>query len=253
MSANQPSSVRSGRVKGFTLIELLVVIAIIAILAAILFPVFSRARERARAASCMSNMKQLGMYFNMYMQDYDAAPIEQIRVFGDMWQTHMWTELAQPYLKSWDVFKCPTWSYNMYYAQLGSASAPIVPRKPMSYLYSKMCKGYWRLNPAYNQKQGFCTDCFTLPVTDAMVEDPSGTIWLAEGGMRYGANVPPDQFCGGIWPQIAYEVHADYAVEGTCRVCNPHFDGFNAVFGDGHAKWMKWRSGKPSTYTIDAD
>ncbi|MBI3948291.1 MAG: prepilin-type N-terminal cleavage/methylation domain-containing protein, partial [Armatimonadetes bacterium] len=68
--------------RGFTLIELLVVIAIIAILAAILFPVFSRARERARAASCMSNMKQLGTMFNMYMQDYDAVIIEQTWING---------------------------------------------------------------------------------------------------------------------------------------------------------------------------
>jgi prepilin-type N-terminal cleavage/methylation domain-containing protein/prepilin-type processing-associated H-X9-DG protein len=103
--------------KGFTLIELLVVIAIIAILAAILFPVFAQAREKARAISCISNLKQLGTAAMMYSQDYDERVINEhvgipdaalpIRAGQAADWYRFWPYLIQPYVKNYNVTICP--------------------------------------------------------------------------------------------------------------------------------------------------
>ena len=89
---------------GFTLIELLVVIAIIAILAAILFPVFARAREKARQSSCLSNVKQITMGFMMYLQDYDEKFMRHCWCVGST----CWMYGVQPYAKNWAMFDCPS-------------------------------------------------------------------------------------------------------------------------------------------------
>ncbi len=123
--------------RGFTLIELLVVIAIIAILAAILFPVFAKAREKARQSTCLSNVKQLTLGFMMYAQDYD----EYIRsAYLPMPESRYWSWMfgIEPYVKNDQVFACPSeswavgWggkspsprlSYGMNYSYLGYSSA----------------------------------------------------------------------------------------------------------------------------------
>jgi prepilin-type N-terminal cleavage/methylation domain-containing protein/prepilin-type processing-associated H-X9-DG protein len=88
----------------FTLIELLVVVAVIAILAALLFPVFGRARENARRTSCQSNLKQIGLGFAQYVQDYDEK--YPLGLYND-WNSG-WPTTIQPYIKSLEVFRCPS-------------------------------------------------------------------------------------------------------------------------------------------------
>src|ERR1051325_3348500 len=106
-SWNRTSSHR-GRSEGFTLIELLVVIAIIAILAAILFPVFAQAREKARAISCLSNIKQVNLAFDMYLQDYDETMVVAlVNAPADPAKSLWWPTLMQPYIKTWDIYRCP--------------------------------------------------------------------------------------------------------------------------------------------------
>jgi len=122
---------------GFTLIELLVVIAIIAILAAILFPVFAKAREKARQISCASNLKQLGLAFAQYTQDADekypcgTAPVTDTRNYG---QGVGWAGQIYPYVKSDGVFICPddsyedfSYGYNQNIATGGSGTVPGAP------------------------------------------------------------------------------------------------------------------------------
>lgn len=103
------------RIRGFTLIELLVVIAIIAILAAILFPVFARAREKARQTHCLNNQKQIGLAWMMYVQDFDESippyNLRNYEVDPPEWvwtPPSRWNNLIQPYIANLDVWKCPT-------------------------------------------------------------------------------------------------------------------------------------------------
>lgn len=94
--------------RGFTLIELLVVIAIIAILAAILFPVFAQAREKGRQASCLSNQKQIGMAMLQYSQDFDETFVLTYYAGSASNAPQSWPRIVQPYLKNIQVFQCPS-------------------------------------------------------------------------------------------------------------------------------------------------
>ncbi len=107
-SGSTKHAITSRNSAAFTLIELLVVIAIIAILAAILFPVFAQARERARQASCLSNMRQLSLAFLMYAQDYDEALVPTVNYAVAPPARPIWSAVLQPYVKNEGIFNCPS-------------------------------------------------------------------------------------------------------------------------------------------------
>jgi len=167
---------------GFTLIELLVVIAIIAILAAILFPVFAQAREQARKTSCLSNVKQLALAVSMYTQDYDESfPLlvepannsSDTTSFGHPlgWNQYTWQNLVQPYTKNWQAFICPdsglqksdpSTSYDPFgnYAMLGESTALSSGSGPLPNYLTDWWDGYG-VAVAFQGIAGAFPDCYT--------------------------------------------------------------------------------------------
>ena len=201
--------------RAFTLIELLVVIAIIAILASILFPVFARARENARRASCMSNLKQIGLGIMMYVQDYDEKyPPSNITNEGT---GYFWWQLLDPYTKSTQLEFCPSAT---------SQSAPT------------------SLNYGANMlimRDGRYFD--TLPaVSMAAVAAPATTYLIMDSGF-YRIDVPKIKTTVSGWGWLP----GSGALGATFYNTSPpgdwetgrHFDGVNVTFADGHTKWLK--------------
>lgn len=158
---------------GFTLIELLVVIAIIAILAAILFPVFAQAREKARAVSCLSNMKELALANLMYTQDYDEAFCnegEPKSENGWGWQD-TWLFETQPYIKNYAIMHCPSDSH----------TTPEWSGPAFSYPGNGVfCwTGTWSLCGVINPGRSWCSD-YLMAVSNASITFPSSTILFSE-------------------------------------------------------------------------
>lgn len=221
--------------RGFTLIELLVVIAIIIILSAILFPVFARARENARRASCMSNLKQLGLGVMMYSQDYDdhVPSAYQYEVPGNTNYLNSWMQLIMPYTKSAQLCVCPSWQQASKYSDNGPNKEIPIPFE--SYTAVANVTGfvgtYSRILSQYTQ--------------------PSWTIYALDAGFcnASGAYFP----CAGFyWGGDYYDVGTEsanassYATSFNRSSANNtsiHFDGNNVLFLDGHVKWMKHVSG----------
>jgi prepilin-type N-terminal cleavage/methylation domain-containing protein/prepilin-type processing-associated H-X9-DG protein len=164
---------------GFTLIELLVVIAIIAILAAILFPVFAQAREKARQATCLSNLKQLGLAHMMYAQDYDDTLIAaQINTAtGGL----RWPQLLAPYVKARGFVLCPTANYagaiatGLTYADV--IRDPVGPSGFNDYYYGLYPS--YGFNYAYLSPSATCPDAFDTPSPACQVSASTGTNHVA--------------------------------------------------------------------------
>jgi prepilin-type N-terminal cleavage/methylation domain-containing protein/prepilin-type processing-associated H-X9-DG protein len=172
--------------KGFTLIELLVVIAIIAILAAILFPVFAKAREKARQSSCASNEKQLALAFIQYAQDYDGH-----FAMGIDWNTSgpNWPQAINPYMKNNQIIVCPSDGVGLP-GQTPSTPAQMAMNPPQGngYILSYVANGYYLGTDWVNggfQPHGAIGDgveagWLTASQTDSAITQPAATIMFAE-------------------------------------------------------------------------
>jgi prepilin-type N-terminal cleavage/methylation domain-containing protein len=200
---------------GFTLIELLVVIAIIAILAAILFPVFAQVREKARAAACLSNNRQIGLSVAMYLQDYDNSfPAQRVDgllpiITGGREATFY--DALLPYQKSQQIWLCPSGSPN-------AVQKIAVTPPAMGYLMN-----------------GNLITAAGLP--EAAVAAPSNCQLMRESG------------AGIVWKEAwlrPYRGGCDDIVSGSTLTvwksngkAGPHMDGYNFLLADTHAKWMR--------------
>ena len=219
----------SRRKRAFTLIELLVVIAIIALLAAILFPVFARARENSRRASCQSNLKQIGLSMFQYVADYDGRLIPAAIEYGadpTIWPTYY--DLVQPYAKSTQLFECPS-NPNTTAAW----KDPNLRKVGSDYWYYR----YLMYGLSIGQGSGRChgpggivaTTCPNNPKKDVRYDEPSLVVWAADS-----------------WGQPADRVYSCTVLNSTALpnsaassetlVHFRHLETANFLFLDGHVK-----------------
>lgn len=219
------------KTKGFTLIELLVVIAIIAILAAILFPVFAKAREKARQTSCLSNVKQVGTAIMQYAQDYDEKyPAVRLLASSGNWSLY-WPDLVQPYVNNYQLFVCPSGSYPIV-----DANRPVnstVWPNPLICSY------------AYPEMRVDNNNAVITPIPGSAMSavlDPAGTYMIVDA-------IWWDIVSGGTSGRRLLD-RTDLSTINGSYVAKRHNDGFNVCFADGHAKYTPNNSAVGNWTTI---
>ncbi len=199
-----------GKRGGFTLIELLVVIAIIAILAAILFPVFARAREKARASSCLNNCKQMGVAVLMYAQDYDEMYVPSFTYGTCLWRGSnysctYWFMNLQPYIMNEHVFICPSaYSKGAFSGDDYGINTSLCRTLAWGGTGTKMAEVKYPAMTFLIGDSDYCRNAAVYATSNAYV------IYGPESGT-------PSCFSGFMPAR--------------------HNEGANIVFGDGHAKW----------------
>ncbi|MFO7945967.1 MAG: DUF1559 domain-containing protein [Armatimonadota bacterium] len=199
--------------KGFTLIELLVVIAIIAILAAILFPVFARAREKARQTSCLNNAKQLVLAVQMYAQDYDEMlPYDDLDYNNDGSENAgdgTWRSMLLPYVKNQQIFLCPSGTppSNVFDGSWDDFGQNAHYAVNVAHWDSSTGSGH---TPPYGKAL-------------ARVESPSNCVFILESNGSHSQGIAEKT--------VRWVPSASWATR--------HNGGANYGFVDGHAKWMK--------------
>ncbi|MGC9320387.1 MAG: DUF1559 domain-containing protein, partial [Armatimonadota bacterium] len=195
----------------FTLIELLVVIAIIAILAAILFPVFARAREKARQASCLSNVKQIALGMLMYVQDYDEKFPYYAQGSYTVAPWVFWPHQIQPYINNWQIMACPSNRYGRGSMTYHGTHYPVRPT-------------YGFTNELWRTSSGFMA---------ALINGP------AQKFMCFDSNHPA---LGDLRAILTSSRCAQWACNAMVRDTHewlvPHNEGVNIGYCDGHAKWQ---------------
>ncbi len=209
--------------RGFTLIELLVVIAIIAILAAILFPVFAQARESARKTQCLSNIRQIGMGAQMYSQDYDEM-IMPVAVMQGAVVYYWWASysgitnsrdetqgLLYPYMRNNQINACPSFSND---------TRPTVGHTGYGYNYKYLCP--------YTQTGPFQFD--VRPISSAAVMSPSETVFLADAA-RMNYRISP--------PRLESQPFLDPPSAAVPGFQGRHLDSGMVAWVDGHAKTFR--------------
>ena len=203
---------RTSRPSGFTLIELLVVIAIIAILASILFPVFARARENARRSSCASNLKQIGISLAQYTQDYDEKMPNIVQ--DTYWDIRFyWTGVVQPYIKSTQVFDCPS----------NLTEVPNAP-VPTNYVGNYAGAAYTPTGPGATVVKGVFGHPLGKGIALSEISSPSTTISVTETDWMDQITSIDIEWNPGAANNLLYAGHL-----GTS----------NFLFADGHVKALR--------------